>query len=62
MLAIARKLSVGFPQVRVDLYVDADEQILFGELTFFHFSGFEPFEPASYDELLGSWVQLPKGN
>lgn len=62
MLEIARKLSVGFPQVRVDLYVDADEKILFGELTFFHFSGFEPFEPASYDQLLGSWVQLPKGN
>ena len=62
MLEIAKKLSVGFPQVRVDLYVDADDQILFGELTFFHFSGFEPFEPASYDELMGSWVQLPKEN
>lgn len=62
MIQIAKQLSVGFPQVRVDLYVDADEQILFGELTFFHFSGFEPFEPASYDALLGSWVQLPKEN
>ncbi|MGB4407771.1 MAG: ATP-grasp fold amidoligase family protein [Sphaerochaeta sp.] len=62
MLVIARKLSVGFAQVRVDLYIDADEQILFGELTFFHFSGFEPFEPASYDELMGSWIQLPKEN
>lgn len=62
MLEIAKKLSVGFPQVRVDLYVDSDGQILFGELTFFHFSGFEPFEPASYDELLGSWIELPMGN
>lgn len=62
MLDVARKLSVGFSQVRVDVYVDADEKVLFGELTFFHFSGFEPFEPATYDELLGSWVQLPIKN
>jgi O-antigen ligase len=61
MLVLARKLSVGLPQVRVDLYVDADEQILFGELTLFHFSGFEPFEPESYDALLGSWIPLPEG-
>lgn len=61
MLVLAKTLSAGLPQVRVDLYVDADEQILFGELTLFHFSGFEPFEPDSYDELLGSWVSLPKG-
>lgn len=60
MLALAKTLSAGLPQVRVDLYVDADEQILFGELTLFHFSGFEPFEPDSYDELLGSWVSLPQ--
>jgi len=60
MLALAKTLSAGLPQVRVDLYVDANEQILFGELTLFHFSGFEPFEPDSYDELLGSWVPLPK--
>ncbi len=61
MLVLARKLSAGLPQVRVDLYVDADEQILFGELTLFHFSGFEPFEPESYDALLGSWIPLPEG-
>ncbi len=60
MLALAKTLSAGLPQVRVDLYVDANEQILFGELTLFHFSGFEPFEPDSYDELLGSWVSLPQ--
>jgi len=61
MLVLARKLSAGLPQVRVDLYVDADEQVLFGELTLFHFSGFEPFEPESYDALLGSWITLPEG-
>lgn len=59
MLEIARTLSKGFPQVRVDLYIDADENILFGELTLSHFSGFEPFEPDSFDELLGEWIELP---
>lgn len=59
MLALARKLSVGLPHVRVDLYIDKDENILFSELTLTHFSGFEVFEPDTYDELLGSYLSLP---
>lgn len=60
MLRIARELAQGLPQVRVDLYVDAQDHILFGELTLFHFSGFEPFEPDSYDIMLGECLELPK--
>ena len=59
MLSLARILSAGMPHVRVDFYIDANENILFGELTFFHFSGFVEFEPEQYDLLLGSWLQLP---
>lgn len=31
----------------------------FGELTFFHFSGFAPFLPAEWDSVWGEWLKLP---
>lgn len=58
MLDVARKLSAGIPHVRVDLYSIGDK-IYFGELTFTHGAGYEPFYPESYNELLGSWLKLP---
>lgn len=59
MIAIARKLSHGHPHVRVDLY-QVNGQVYFGELTFFHFSGFAPFVPAQWDLAWGEWLALPK--
>ena len=58
MKEIARKLSKGFPHVRVDLY-DINGKIYFGELTFFHFSGNVPFEPEEWDYIIGEWLHLP---
>ena len=59
MLDIARRLSKPFPQVRVDLYYE-NGQIYFGELTFYHFSGFTPFDPDSFDYEVGKKFELPK--
>ena len=59
MLEICKKLSNDIPHVRVDLY-DINGKIYFGELTFHHNSGMEKFEPESYDELFGSWIDLSK--
>ena len=59
MVQIARKLSAGFPHVRVDLY-DINGHVYFGELTFFHWSGFVPFEPSEWDKVFGEWLVLPK--
>jgi len=59
MKEIARKLSKGFPHVRVDLY-DINGKIYFGELTFFHFSGNVPFEPEEWDYKIGERLKLPK--
>lgn len=59
MLDLSRKLSKGFPHVRVDLY-DINGHIYFGELTFFHFSGNVPFEPEEWDYKVGEWLKLPK--
>lgn len=57
MIEISRKLSQGFPQVRVDLY-NVNGNIYFGEMTLFHFAGIVPFEPEEWDYKLGSWINL----
>ena len=59
MKKLAGKLSQGFPQVRVDLY-DINGKIYFGELTFFDSSGGARFDPREWDEILGSWIELPE--
>ena len=59
MKEVAAKLSKGIPHVRVDLY-EANGHVLFGELTFYHFGGIVPFEPAKWDEEFGELINLPK--
>jgi len=58
MLEISRNLSKGIPNVRVDLY-EIDGRIYFSEFTFFSDSGFAPFYPPEWNEIMGSWIQLP---
>lgn len=58
MKTIAEKLSVGIPQVRVDLY-EFDGKVYFGELTLFHHSGLMPFEPTEWDNYFGGFIELP---
>ena len=59
MEELAGKLSAGFPFLRTDFY-DVNGRIYFGELTFFPASGFGKFVFEGNDELLGSWIVLPK--
>lgn len=58
LLEVARKLSEGTSFLRVDFYC-INGKLWFGELTFFPGSGFEPFEPDSFDIQIGDWIQLP---
>lgn len=58
MIEIAEELSKDIPYVRIDLY-EINGQVYFGELTFFPGAGFVPFKPDSFDDLLGSWLELP---
>jgi hypothetical protein len=37
-----------------------DGKLYFDELTFFHSAGMESFMPEKWDEILGSWLQLPQ--
>ena len=59
MKKLAAVLSQGIPHVRVDFY-EVDGKVYFGEMTFFHFSGFVPFEPEEWDIQFGEWISLPK--
>lgn len=62
MVECAKKLSEGFPHVRVDFYIDSDENIIFGEMTLGHFGGVTPFEPKEYDKYFGQFMRLPLDN
>ena len=54
---MARKLSTGIRQVRMDFY-EIDGKPYFGEYTFFSGGGFELFEPEEWEQKLGSWIEL----
>ena len=59
MIGLSRKLTKGFPHVRADFY-EVDGKLYFGELTFYHFSGFMPFQPDKWDKVFGDWLKLPE--
>jgi hypothetical protein len=58
MLSIAETLAKGLIFARIDLYYH-NGKIYFGEVTFHHGGGFEPFLPQEYDELCGQFLALP---
>ncbi len=61
MIEISKILSHDFPHVRVDLYL-VNKKIYFGELTFFHGSGYEEFRPESFNKQMGDLLILPAKN
>ena len=59
MQDIAKELSKGFPQVRIDLY-EVDGTVYFSEYTFYDWAGLIKFKPADWDDKLGDMIVLPK--
>ena len=59
MIRLAEKLSRGIPHVRCDFY-EVNGHVYFGEFTFFHFAGLMSFEPKEWDDIFGSWIELPE--
>ena len=57
MLEIAKKLSEGFPFLRVDLY-EVNGKIYFSELTFHSDAGFAKFQPEEWDFNLGNFINI----
>ena len=59
MIELSKKISKEIPHVRVDFY-EINGKVYFGELTFYHYSGFEKFVPKEWDKKLGDLIELPK--
>lgn len=57
IIRVARILSEGFPLVRVDLY-SVSEKLYFGELTFYHASGYQKFSPEKFGTYVGQLMEL----
>lgn len=61
MIEIAKELSKGIPQVRVDLY-NINNIVKFGELTLFDGGGFNIINPIKWDYILGEYIDLNINN
>jgi len=61
MISCARRLSKPFPHCRVDLY-NIDGKVYFGEITFYHGSGYNSITPLEADLMMGSWIEIEKHN
>lgn len=58
LIELSHKITIGIPQARADWYV-VNGKIYFGEVTFFHDSGFTPLRPIEWDKTFGDWIKLP---
>lgn len=58
LIDLAEKLAEGFIYVRCDFYI-LGNRIYFGEMTFTHGSGVEPFDPEEFNLEMGKWIHLP---
>lgn len=59
MIEIAEKLSQHIPFVRIDLY-DINDEIYFGEITFYPAAGLGQFKPQKWNRKLGDLISLPQ--
>lgn len=57
MISMAEKLAEDFPYARVDLY-NVKGRIVFGEITFYPWSGYVQFHPDAFDFELGSLFNI----
>ncbi len=57
IIEIASALSKPFPHARVD-FIEYDNILKIGEITFFDFCGFAKFEPDEYDYVFGEQLNL----
>ncbi len=59
MRELASVLSQGIPQVRVDFYI-INNQIYFGEMTFYHCGGMVKVQPEEWNVKMGDMIHLPR--
>lgn len=59
MVTIAEDIAKNYPYVRVDFF-EVDGKMYYGEITFHDSGGYDKINPFSWDELLGSKMDLSK--
>ena len=57
MIRIVRKLSVGYPHIRIDLY-NVDGKIYFGEMTFYSGDGFINIDSKEFSQKMADYMDL----
>lgn len=57
MIELSKKISKNLKHARVDFY-EVNGNVYFGEITFYHLSGFQPFSPKEWDIIFGNWIDL----
>ena len=58
MITISKKLSQGFPFIRIDFF-NTEDKLLIAEMTLYPGGGLTPYHPKSFDETLGHLFKLP---
>lgn len=61
MTRIAEKLSKGFAHARIDLY-SINEEVFFGEITFYHGGGFQKIKPIEFEKHIGNLIKINQKN
>lgn len=59
MIELSKKLSKDIPHVRVDFY-NISGKIYFGEMTFYHQSGYGDIRPEEFNIQMGNWLNLDR--
>lgn len=59
MIQFSEKISkqLNLKHARIDFY-EVDGKLYFGEITFYHFSGLQPFKPKEWDKKIGDLLVL----
>lgn len=57
MIEVAEKLSEDFIAARVD-FLYFDNKYYFGELTFYHASGYQKIQPYELEKKMGEWIKI----
>lgn len=61
IISLSTQLSKPFPFVRIDFYIE-NNNLRFGEFTFFPGSGRADIRPIEWDYKIGEWLTLPEPN
>jgi len=57
MIEISEKLATSFPFVRVDFF-DTKDKLYLAEVSFAPYGGMVPYEPQSFDDKMGEWLDI----